>query len=173
MKKLSKSKIFLTSGFIIFLSALLTSCSGYGKLVQPASCGMNVAIDELVENSKQYDVFYSGTESCPCAVLFDPKDDPNTIQTSCQWKPVDELAMLYRIINSMRENKPEAARLRVIQGKDNVLYGFIFTFGEDTVKHVGGGKHAVEVYPFQSATIKSGGGRTRGGAAAGAAEQGC
>jgi hypothetical protein len=168
MKRLFNSKIFLAWGFIIFLSALLAGCSGYGKLVQPASCGMNVAIDELVENSRQYDVFYSGTESCPCSVLFDPKDDPNSIQTNYRWRPVDELAMLYRLINSMRENKPGAARLRVIQGKDNDLYGFIYTFGENKVKHVGGGKHAVEVYPFQSATINSG-----GSAASGDAEEGC
>jgi hypothetical protein len=147
MKGLFKTELFSAGVFILLLAALMQGCSGSGKLVSPNACGMNVTLDELVTDCGKYNIFYSGDEKRPDAVLFDPKQDSKSIKTDYAWKPVDGAESLNQKIDSMRGDAEKPAELKAVQGSGNAVYGFVYTFGQNTVKQVKGNQDAVEVYP--------------------------
>jgi uncharacterized membrane protein YgcG len=166
-----RSKAIFTGICILFLPVLLAGCFGYGKLVTPKSVGMDITLDDVVENSPRYNIFYSGIESKADAVLFDPKDDPKRIQTSDIWKPIDKLETLYQILNSIQEDSKKSARFSAIRGADKHVYGFIYTHQRNTVKQVRGNQDAVEVYPDINIGI-TGGGSSGGEGSAGGGDSG-
>jgi uncharacterized membrane protein YgcG len=162
MDRLFKTQIFVWVVLILFLPALMAGCLGYGKLAKPRSCGMDLTLDEVVQGSQKYNIFYSGTRTQPRSVLFDPKDDLKSIQAGDGWKPVDDTGMLYQILNSLQKDQKKAARFRAVQGEDNAVYGFIYTSGNNTVKNVRGGRNIVMVYPDLELGIGGGSGDSSG-----------
>jgi uncharacterized membrane protein YgcG len=162
MDRLFKTQIFVWVVSVLFLPALMAGCFGYGKLAKPRSCGMDLTLDEVVQGSQKYNIFYSGTQAQPQAVLFDPKDDLKSVQAGEGWKPVDDTRILYQILNSLQKDQKKAARFRAVQGGDNAVYGFIYTSGNHTVKNVRGNQNIVMVYPDLELGIGGGSGDSGG-----------
>ncbi|MGD9038635.1 MAG: hypothetical protein PVH82_03280 [Desulfobacteraceae bacterium] len=113
------------------LTGLISGCStikGYGKLGFPQTTEPKMTLDQLVENWKDYDIYYSGVwEGYVYGVMFDPKNDDRKLVGHEWWAPVqtqEDLAQMIRLINSF----PFEPQLWKILSPDNRLHGFIYTF---------------------------------------------
>ena len=148
MKASFKSTLLVVIASILILPVLLTGCFGnYGGMVSLKSYGMEITLDELMQNHMQYHIFYSGPETNPFAVLFDPKDEQKSIQTGKYWQQIKNQDILKKIISAMQMDSTHEVEFNVIKGKDNAFYGIMYTFGHTTIKHVEDNPNAVEAYP--------------------------
>ena len=137
----------------LIIAFFVTGCAGtYGNLVSVGNYGMDVTLEDLIENHDKYHIYYSGPSlySTPYAVLFDPKDDLKNIRTHEFWEPIVHPTILKRMIKAMVLEQEVNARLKVIKGNDHVFYGLIYTFDYAVIKQVEGDPDSVEVYPVNT-----------------------
>ena len=135
----------------LILAVFVTGCAGtYGGMVSVGSYGMGITLEELIRNHEKYHIYYSGPDTTPFAVLFDPKDDQKNIQTGKLWEPIGYPSVLKRMIRAMQIEHEREADLKVIKGYDNTFYGFMYTFNNTVIKHIENDPNTVEVYPATS-----------------------
>jgi hypothetical protein len=120
--------LVLITAFLMGLPSGCSTMKGYGKLGFPQTTEPKMTLDQLVENWKDYDVYYSGVwEGYVYGVMFDPKNDDRKLVGHKWWEPVEtqeDLAQMIRWINSF----PFEPQLWKILSPDNRLHGFIYTF---------------------------------------------
>jgi hypothetical protein len=86
-----------------------------------------MTLEQLVEDWKDYDIYYSGVgEGHIYGVMFDPKDDDRKLVSHEWWAPVEtqeDLSLIIRLINII----PMEPQLWKMLSPDNQLHGFIYT----------------------------------------------
>lgn len=120
--------LVLITAFLMGLPSGCSTMKGYGKLGFPQTTEPKMTLDQLVENWKDYDIYYSGVwEGYVYGVMFDPKNDDRKLVGHKWWEPVqtqEDLAQMIRWINSF----PFEPQLWKILSPDDRLHGFIYTF---------------------------------------------
>jgi hypothetical protein len=127
-----KKSLFL--GLLIaFLMGLASGCStlkGYGKLGFTGTTKPKMTLDQLVENWKDYDIYYSGiNEDYVFGIMFDPKNDARKLVGHKWWEPVESQEQLRQSIlwmNIFKSFRYEPILWEILS-PDNKLHGFIYT----------------------------------------------
>ena len=149
--KISYNKLPVAVVLVAFmLIFFVPGCAGmYGQMVMPGYYGMEVKLEELIQNYEKYHVYFSGPDTTPFAILFDPKDDQKNIKTHKYWEPIVHPTILKRKIRAMQMDEVKMPGLQVVKGYDNTYYGLMYTFYHTTtvVKQIEGDPKTVEVYP--------------------------
>ena len=113
-----------------FLMGLISGCStgkGLGKLGYAQATEPKMTLDQLVENWKDYDIYYSGiSEGDIYGVMFDPKYDENKLVGHEWWVPVETQEDLSQKIKFIDAFAVEP-QLWTILSPDDQLHGFIYT----------------------------------------------
>lgn len=124
-----KKHIYLA--LIGFLSIiLLTGCSGYGTLRYHSESGENISIEDLIANSNNYHIYYSGyAENNSSGIMFDPKNDTKTLSPSRRWIKIEGRERVSEVVSwiMIYDNPGNAPALRSIHGPGGQLYGYLFT----------------------------------------------
>ena len=90
-----RSNLALAS--ILIVLALVAGCAGaYVNMKVEDKGGM--AVETLVNNWQNYNVYYLGDFANPYVVLFDPKDDGKTIKVADRWERVPSQADARRMV---------------------------------------------------------------------------
>ena len=110
---------------------LISGCSGYGSIsYQPSYVKGAVTIEELVENSDEYNVYYSGyAVNNPSGIMFDPKNDSKTLVPTDRWIKIEGEETVSEVVSWIKiHNYPwYHAGLYKIIGPDQEFYGYLFT----------------------------------------------
>jgi hypothetical protein len=127
---MSLKKYLYLALIIAFLLSITSGCATtqqYGKLGYAQTTEPKMTLEQLVENWKDYDIYYSGVhDKYVYGVMFDPKDDERKLVGHEWWEPVEtqeDLSELILWINVL----PFEPMLWKILDPDNQLYGFIYT----------------------------------------------
>ncbi|MFO7817647.1 MAG: hypothetical protein R6V39_08225 [Desulfovibrionales bacterium] len=75
-----------------------------GKAVPPSSIGQKISIKDLQKNADSYNIYYSGQNATPAAIVFIPKDSRiiwDLKQGMNWWKPLQDKSKLNDLINAM------------------------------------------------------------------------
>lgn len=122
-----------------FLTTLTSGCSTtqqYGKLGYAQTTDPKMTLEELVENWKDYHIYYSGVwEGYVYGVMFDPKNDGRELVGHEWWAPVEtqeDLSQMIRLIYAF-QLEPQ---LWKILSPDNQLHGYIFTLKHPVIVKV-------------------------------------
>jgi hypothetical protein len=120
--------LLLITAFFVGLTSGCSTVKGYGKLGYPQTTEPKMTLEQLIENWKDYHIYYSGVwEGYVYGVMFDPKNDERKLVGHEWWAPVEtqeDLSQLIRLINVF----PFEPQLWKILSPDNQLHGFIYTF---------------------------------------------
>ena len=118
---------------IAFLVGLISGCStmkGYGKLGFVGTTEPKMTLDQLVDNWKDYDIYYSGiNKDYVYGIMFDPKNDTRKLVGHKWWEPVETLEQLRQSIlwmNIFKSFRYEPILWKILS-PDNQLHGFIYT----------------------------------------------
>lgn len=108
------------------LLVLLSGCATYGKVLLEPRTGSYMTIEKLEENWDQYTVHSTDywREGNPGGILFDPKDDQNTL-TSGAWREVGDQQSLSQLINSIQGSR---GRLYRIIGPEDEIFGYLYMY---------------------------------------------
>jgi hypothetical protein len=117
----------------VFLATLTFGCvtpKGYGKLGFTQTTEPKMTLDQLVENWKDYDIYYSGVHrDYVIGIMFDPKDDERKLVGHEWWEPVETQEDLHHyilMINFFKSFRYEPMLWKILD-RDNQRYGFIYT----------------------------------------------
>lgn len=109
---------------------LISGCSGYGKLKYRSQYREKVTIQELIENSDDYHIHYSGYAiNNSSGIMFDPKKDGKTLTPSDRWTSVEDRKRVTEVVSWLQLHNHPGYYLRLykILGPDDQLYGYLFT----------------------------------------------
>ena len=127
MKKNKRAALAIIGFVMLFVLAGCAGKLGYGSVKLAALEGDQMTIDDLLENLKDYDVYFSGLDSRqPYGILFDKKGDDRKITSQFWYKLEDERAVseMVQWMNSFYRSGPRLFRVR---GADNQFYGYAFS----------------------------------------------
>ena len=120
---------------------LISGCSGYGSIRHESGYANGITIQELVKNSGDYNVYYSGyAVNNPSGIMFDPKNDDKTLTPSDWWVKIDSEGDVSEVVSwiDIHDYPWYYADLHRIIGPDGELYGFVYTgWYEITAKATG------------------------------------
>ena len=114
----------------VVLMYIITGCSGYGKLRLQSRYGDDVTIEKLQENLPDYTVYYAGyAVNNPSGIMFDPKNNNRTLQTTDRWTQLDDKESVIEVISWIKtQNSSDFyPKLYRILGPDDQLYGYLFS----------------------------------------------
>ncbi len=126
MKRIQYIRLSALSVLLVFLFA---GCSGYGKTMMVRK-GMPVTLDELVNNSDDYNVYYHGNNPyLVSGIIFEPKNDGKTLVLGGLWVKEDDNRVIANVIEQIRRNDFPGYLPKHYQilGPDNGMYGYIYT----------------------------------------------
>ncbi|MFC1822071.1 hypothetical protein ACFL9T_05140 [Thermodesulfobacteriota bacterium] len=94
--------------------------------IEPASGPFyEMTIEVLIENWKNYDIYYTGTAGEPFALLFDPlNDDKNLMQDN--WHRADNQKDIKKLVGWIGQDE-DYPYPYVILDADDQMYGYIYT----------------------------------------------
>ena len=119
--------LVLITAFLMGLAAGCSALKEYGKLSYPQDTEPKMTLNRLMEDWKDYDIYYSGmSESEIYGVMFDPRNDERKLVGHEWWEPVEtqeDLAQKIKFINVF-DAEPQ---LWTILSPDDQLHGFIYT----------------------------------------------
>ncbi len=122
---------FICLAVIGSISAILISgCSGYGKLKYQIQYREKVTIQELIENSDDYHIHYSGYAiNNSSGIMFVPNKDGKTLKPSDRWSSVEDRERVTEVVSWLQIHNHPGYHLRLskILGPDDQLYGYLFT----------------------------------------------
>lgn len=122
-----KTLFLVTLAFL--LAVMLAGCAGgYGNLREVDKGEM--AVDTLVSNYQNYNVYYLGDFSIPYAVLFDPKEDGKTVKVGDRWEKVptqDTASKQVGQISTLIGRGVNMPRLWKLVGTDGSVFGYVYT----------------------------------------------
>ena len=123
-------KLFHVTIITIISAIIIIGCSGYGKLLIESKNKAGVTIDELIENSDEYDIHHFGHgEKFVSGIIFDPKKDNKKLLPGDRWVGIDEQTTISDIVKRIKGSDfPRfVPTLYKIVGPDGVFYGYLFT----------------------------------------------
>jgi hypothetical protein len=125
-RNLKMKRYFLLAGLIIiFFTAGCSSLKKSGKL-RIQSRHEKVNLDYLVENWKDFHIYYDGTSAQdPWAMLFDPKKDDRKIVAD-PWVEVVDQQQLKEVYTWMDSRWKKFTKLYRVLGPDDQLYGYMY-----------------------------------------------
>ncbi len=126
MKGIQYIRLSTVCALLVFLFA---GCSGYGKTMMVRK-GMPVTLDELVNNSDDYNVYYHGNNPyLVSGIIFEPKNDGKTLVLGGLWVKEDDNRVIANVIEQIRRNDFPGYLPKHYQilGSDNGMYGYIYT----------------------------------------------
>ena len=129
-----------------FLIALIiSSCASwqqnYGKLRILPKGQNEVTIQDLIDNWKDYNIYYSdkydGFDArSPLGIMFDPKNN-DTVLVGDRWKKVEDQETLIEMTQWIYPTTQYEPWLNEIIGPDGRFYGYLyFSYGFATLKVV-------------------------------------
>jgi len=129
-----------------FLIALIiSSCASwqqnYGKLRILPKGQNEVTIQDLIDNWKDYNIYYSdkydGFDArSPLGIMFDPKNN-DTVLVGDRWKKVEDQETLIEMTQWIYPTTQYEPWLNEILGPDGRFYGYLyFSYGFATLKVV-------------------------------------
>ncbi|MFP4167958.1 MAG: hypothetical protein ACLFSY_03795 [Desulfonatronovibrionaceae bacterium] len=110
------------AGLLLLILILRRVASGQdrGKAILPSKIGQDLGIEDILEKAVEYNIYYSGKDSTPAAIIFIPKDTRiiwELKQGLNWWKPIQDEAGLKEIIDALHRQLDAVqtkARLRVL-----------------------------------------------------------
>ena len=114
----------------IISAIIITGCSGYGKLVIESKNEAEVAIEKLIKNSDDYDIYYFGrSEKFVSGIIFDPKKDNKKLLPGDMWVKTNEQTTISDIVKRIKGSDFPgfSPTLYKIVGPDGVFFGYLFT----------------------------------------------
>ena len=117
----------VTSLIFVFL---MYGCAGYGKIRHLSGAGDKLTVQELIENSNDYNIYYSGYDTNnPSGILFDPKRDNKTLVPSDRWIKVESRETASEIVSwiQVQDFPWYMPGLLSILDSDDQFYGYVFT----------------------------------------------
>ena len=121
--------------FSFFLIALLiSSCASwqqnYGNLRMLPKGQNGVTIQDLIDNWKDYDIYYSdkydGFDArSPLGIMFDPKNN-DTVLVGDRWKKVEDQETLIEMTQWIYPTTQYEPWLNEILGPDGRFYGYLY-----------------------------------------------
>jgi hypothetical protein len=123
-----RMKIALAGILAVFaLTAGCTGAGNYGNMRVEDKGGM--AVETLVNNSQNYNVYYAGTPGYPVAVLFDPKADGKTVKVADRWQSVTDQATISKHVQiiGMHGYGANIPRLWKLLGQNESVFGYVYT----------------------------------------------
>ncbi len=112
------------------LTKLMLGCAPYGSLLPVGGAGDPVTVDQLVEQSEQFRVFYAGyAVNNPSGILFDPVGDDRHLIPSPRWSEITGRDTAAEVVGWLRIQSGPGyfPALSRIVGPDGELYGYLFT----------------------------------------------
>lgn len=90
------------------LLLLLAGCAGLGPSSQapPSSRDIDISLQELKNNFRDYTVYYSGKRHNPSAILFVPGQGDSQLQLHWDWYPIEQPALLHRLLDTIDKIYP-------------------------------------------------------------------
>jgi hypothetical protein len=126
----------LITALLIGLTSGCSTTQQYGKLGFAQTAEPKMTLDQLIENWKDYRIYYSGVwEGHVYGVMFDPRDDDRELVGHEWWAPVEtqeDLSQMIRLINVY----PLEPQLWKILSPDDQLHGFIYTLKHPVIVKV-------------------------------------
>ncbi len=117
----------VTSLVFVFL---MYGCAGYGKIRPLPGDGDKLTVQELIENSDDYNIYYSGySTNNPSGILFDPKRDNKTLVPGDGWIKVEGRETVSEIVSWIQilDFPWYMPELFSILDSDEQSYGYLFT----------------------------------------------
>ena len=130
----------------VFLIALIiSSCASwqqnYGKLRMLPKGQNEVTIQDLIDNWKDYNIYYSdkydGFDArSPLGIMFDPKNN-DTVLVGDRWKKVEDQETLIEMTQWIYPTTQNEPWLNEILGPDGRFFGYLYySYGFATIKVV-------------------------------------
>jgi hypothetical protein len=123
----------------LFLIALIISgCASlqknYGKLKSLPKGESKMIIQDLIDKSEEYDIYYYDSRSpSSVGIMFDPKNN-DTALVGDTWKKITDEETLLKTLNWIKRDR----FFRKIIGPDGRFYGYIYnSYGHVTLKMIG------------------------------------
>lgn len=114
--------LIILMGLVLFTGCVIRM--GYGRIT---AAPKEKTIEGLLENWKDFDVYYSGLNpDRPSGLMFDPKHDDREL-IGKRWEPVHDREAIERIVMWLGVNDVFQPRLLRILGPEQVLYGYVYT----------------------------------------------
>ena len=112
--------------------------SNYAKVRNIADERKDVTIDSLIEDWKNYDIYYAGLDvRLPLGIVFDPKDN-STKLTGSQWKKVEDKKILIEITRWIYIHTLFSPYLVELWGPGNRFLGYLYySWGPVVIKKHG------------------------------------
>jgi hypothetical protein len=116
---------------ITMISAMIiTGCLGYGKLIIESKNKDEVAIENLINNSEDYDIHYFGLgKKFVSGIIFDPKKDNKKLLPGDRWVEINEQTTISDIVKRIKGSDLRGFNptFYKIVGPDGGFYGYLFT----------------------------------------------
>jgi len=119
--------------FVILLAIVsaifFSGCSSFGRLGLQPTEGNGITLDDLIENSSDYDIYYWGYDTDNASgIIFDPKGDKNTLKVGEGWTTVERRETVSEIVKwlDFRDFNYDPRLYRIL-GPDNKVFGYSFT----------------------------------------------
>lgn len=117
---------FIAGLLLVFLISGCALRTGYGKFRLQPRDGVEVTVQYLLENWKDYTVYYAGSSiGNPGGIMFDPKGDNRTL-TGDTWIKVEDRRTLSELIGWMKTYHEYNPQIWRILGPDDELYGYLY-----------------------------------------------
>ena len=153
-------KRFLFFGMGMIALAVVSGCASLGSLgsssqVFPSSLGLDVNIEQLRVDARDYDVYYSGPQYNPSAILFVPEKKRLVLQLDKDWKNVAPGPDLDELFWKIEMGNPNQVKLKAVvppregerTAKDVLAY--IYTEGYASLKVLGPQSYKLRDVPEQ------------------------
>ena len=118
----------------VFIAAAFAGCMDPSKYGRLRRAGPDMTIDQLLKDSKNYNVYYAGVNlELVNAILFDPKNDDRGFSLQHYWVSVNDDAKLseaMRWINVFRIEPPSLSR---IVGPGDKTFGYLYMLSSSPV----------------------------------------
>ena len=108
---------------------LICGCSGFGKLRLPSPSDDKLTLDDLVNNSSDYDIYYWGYDlDNASGIVFDPKGDANILEVGFGWEKIEGREAVATVVKwvDIRDVDYTPTLYRIL-GPDDAFFGYLFT----------------------------------------------
>ncbi len=115
---------------LLLISYSVPAMARYGKLRYQSGYGEEVTIKDLIENSDDYNIFYSGyAVDNPSGIMFDPKKDDKTLVPTDRWKEIENKETVSEVVSwiQIHDFPSYYPGLYRVLGPDDQFYGYLFT----------------------------------------------
>lgn len=106
---------------------ICAGCAGYGHARYQGLVQGHDMLETMMANFEVYHVYYSGmSESFPSGIIFDPKDDDNTVAQK-GWIRVETRGKAWELVRNLERFHHLRPLLYALVGEDGRHYGYIYT----------------------------------------------